>query len=101
MVKYLVNSNIHEHDKMYGTTTLGARGQVVIPAQARKDLGLKPGDQLVVMGKFGKLLGLMKADQLTQIIDILMGSIDNPQWKKEVKKHMEQVIGREFISKIK
>ncbi len=99
MVKYLVDSNIHKHDKMYGTTTLGARGQVVIPAQARKDLGLKPGDQLVVMGKFGKVLGLMKADQLSQIVDRIMDSVDSPQWKQEMKKHMEQVIGSQFKPK--
>jgi len=93
MVKYLVNSNIHEHDKMYGTTTMGARGQVVIPAQARKDLKLKPGDQLMVMGKFGKVLGLMKAEQLTEVIDKIMESVDSKEWKKEIKKQMEKVIG--------
>ncbi|MEK7161488.1 MAG: AbrB/MazE/SpoVT family DNA-binding domain-containing protein, partial [Patescibacteria group bacterium] len=79
--------------KMYGTTTMGARGQVVIPAQARKDLKLNPGDQLMVMGKFGKVLGLMKADQLTEVIDKIMESVDSKEWKKEIKKHMEKVIG--------
>ena len=48
------------HDKFYGTTTMGARGQVVVPAEARKDLNLQPGDQLLVMGKFGKALGLIR-----------------------------------------
>lgn len=93
MTKYLVNSDMHKHDKMYGTTTMGARGQVVIPAQARKDLNIKPGDQLMVMGKFGKVLGLMKADQLSEVIDTIMESVDSKQWKKEIKKHMEKVIG--------
>lgn len=96
MVKYLVNSNIHKRDKMYGTTTMGARGQVVIPAQARKDLNLKPGDQLLVMGKFGKVLGLMKAEQLTEVIDTIMESVDSKQWKMEIRKHMEKVIGQGF-----
>ena len=31
----------------FGTVTVGTRGQVSIPAQARKSLGLEPGDQLV------------------------------------------------------
>lgn len=97
MVKYLVDSNLHKHDKMYGTTTMGARGQVVIPAQARKDLNLKPGDQLMVMGKFGKVLGLMKAEQLTEVIDTIMESVDNKHWKKEIKRHMEKVIGSKAI----
>lgn len=93
MVKYLVNSDIHKHDKMYGTAIMGARGQVVIPVQARKDLKIKPGDQLLVMGKFGKVLGLMKADQLTEVIDKIMESVDSKQWKNEIKKHMEKVMG--------
>ncbi len=97
MVKCLMDSNIHKHDKMYGTTTLGARGQVVIPAQARKDLKLKPGDRLMVMGKFGKVLGLMKAEQFTEIIDMIMENVDNKQWKKEIKKHMEEVVGKHLI----
>ena len=29
---------------IYGTVKVGDRGQVVIPADARKDLNLKPGD---------------------------------------------------------
>lgn len=98
MPKYLVNSDMHKHDKMYGTTTMGARGQVVIPAQARKDLKLKPGDQLMVMGKFGKVLGLIKADQLSEVIDKIMESVDNKEWKKEIKKHMEKVIGSSSIN---
>lgn len=33
----------------FGTVTVGRRGQVALPAQARKQLGLAPGDQLVVL----------------------------------------------------
>ena len=33
----------------FGTVTVGQRGQVALPAQARKQLGLEPGDQLVVL----------------------------------------------------
>lgn len=33
----------------FGTVTVGRRGQVALPAQARKQLGLEPGDQLVVL----------------------------------------------------
>lgn len=33
----------------YGAVTIGERGQVVIPAEARAELGLKPGDKLVVL----------------------------------------------------
>ena len=33
----------------FGTVTVGQRGQVAVPAQARKHLGLESGDQLVVL----------------------------------------------------
>lgn len=80
-------------DKLYGTTTLGSRGQVVIPAAARKDLHLKAGDQLVVMGKFGKALGLMKADQLAGFIDIIMAHVAGTGMEGKVKKHFETMFG--------
>lgn len=33
----------------YGMVTVGERGQIVIPAEARRELGIEPGDKLVVM----------------------------------------------------
>ena len=36
-------------DKFYGSATVGERGQVVIPAEAREGLGIAPGDKLLVM----------------------------------------------------
>lgn len=33
----------------YGSATVGERGQIVIPANARADLGIKPGDKLLIM----------------------------------------------------
>ncbi len=32
----------------FGSVTLGERGQVVIPAEARKELNIQPGDKLLV-----------------------------------------------------
>ncbi|MBI5699005.1 AbrB/MazE/SpoVT family DNA-binding domain-containing protein [Candidatus Saganbacteria bacterium] len=39
----------------YDTVTVGERGQVVIPAKARKDFGIKAGDKLIVLRGMGKL----------------------------------------------
>jgi AbrB family looped-hinge helix DNA binding protein len=33
----------------YGTATVGERGQIVIPSEAREELGFQPGDKLLVM----------------------------------------------------
>ena len=33
----------------YGAVTVGERGQIVIPGEARAEMGVKPGDKLLVM----------------------------------------------------
>lgn len=33
----------------YGSATVGDRGQIVIPAEAREELGFAPGDKVLVM----------------------------------------------------
>lgn len=34
----------------YGLATVGAKGQIVIPAKAREALGIESGDSLVIIG---------------------------------------------------
>jgi AbrB family looped-hinge helix DNA binding protein len=36
-------------DAFYGTCTVGERGQIVIPAEARAEIGFLPGDKVVIM----------------------------------------------------
>jgi AbrB family looped-hinge helix DNA binding protein len=33
----------------YGAVTVGERGQVVIPAEARSDMGIRPGDKILIL----------------------------------------------------
>ena len=35
---------------MFGMVTVGDKGQIVIPAKARKVFGIEPGDRLIVLG---------------------------------------------------
>lgn len=42
--------------RVYGTTILGERGQIVIPKGARTKLKLKNGDQFLVVEHMGKLI---------------------------------------------
>lgn len=37
--------------KIFGTVTVGERGQVVIPAEVRKVFKIKSGDKLIVLAK--------------------------------------------------
>jgi AbrB family looped-hinge helix DNA binding protein len=42
--------NPPEGKKFYGSVTVSERGQVVIPAEARKDFNIHSGDKLLVFG---------------------------------------------------
>jgi AbrB family looped-hinge helix DNA binding protein len=97
-----IHKKMTSQDKLYGTTTMGVRGQVVIPADARKDLSLNPGDQLMVMGKFGKALGLIKTDEMESFVKVIMENLAGSGADKEVKDYILKNMGKVFPeSKIK
>lgn len=55
--------------KFYGMATIGTKGQIVIPTEARKDLDLKEGDKIIVVrAPHMSGLDLIKADALEEMI---------------------------------
>ncbi len=60
----------HHAPEVAGTTTVGERGQVVIPAEARRTLRLKPGDRLIVLVKDGAI-GLVRAEAIRHLVSDL------------------------------
>ncbi len=46
---------------IFGLVTIGDKGQIVIPARARRVFGLRPGDQLMVLGDENQGLALVNA----------------------------------------
>ena len=55
--------------KFCGATTVGERGQIVIPAEARKEYGLEIGDKVMVfMSHHGNGLIVIKAEQVTRML---------------------------------
>ncbi|WP_017538246.1 AbrB/MazE/SpoVT family DNA-binding domain-containing protein [Nocardiopsis halophila] len=48
----------------YGAVTVSERGQISLPAQARRDLGITPGTKLLVLGDPEQGLALMTLDRL-------------------------------------
>ena len=57
-------------DAFYGTCTVGERGQIVIPAEARSEIGFHAGDKVVIM-KHPVHNGLMvfKLDAMREFLD--------------------------------
>ena len=47
---------------IFGTVTVGDKGQIVIPVKARRIFDIKPGDSLVVLGDEERGLALMGTD---------------------------------------
>jgi len=52
----------------YGAATVGERGQIVIPARARRDFDIETGDKLLILGRARKSgLMLCKIDALREL----------------------------------
>ena len=54
---------------LFGLVTVGDKGQIVIPAKARKLFDISAGDQLVVLGDETQGLAIMKAEYFLAIAD--------------------------------
>ena len=67
------------HDKkLYGTATVGTKGQVVIPADARQVLNIQPGDRLYVVGsEKSQWVGFLKEEQLRNLVEHLTINIES------------------------
>jgi len=71
------------HPVFYGSTTVGERGQVVIPAEARRDMDITPATKLLVMGGPQKnMIILAKADYLTEFMAKMTDMVN--QFKEQV-----------------
>lgn len=55
----------------FGLVTVGDKGQIVIPAKARKIFDISSGEQLVVLGDEGQGLALVKAKDFLSIANMI------------------------------
>jgi len=62
----------------YGAVTVGERGQVVIPAEARKDQEIEPATKLLVFtDAHHHGLLLIKADDIHSLVSSLQGLLES------------------------
>jgi AbrB family looped-hinge helix DNA binding protein len=66
----------HGEEKFYGLTTMGEKGQAVIPAEARSAMDLKKGEKLLVMGMGKEFLVLAKISDLKKFASDLSDKLN-------------------------
>ncbi|MEW6524144.1 MAG: AbrB/MazE/SpoVT family DNA-binding domain-containing protein [Bacillota bacterium] len=72
----MITLSILRGSDFYGAATVGERGQIVIPAEARKRYGIEIGDKLMVFGRHhGGGLILMKAELVTKIVTTALSEL--------------------------
>lgn len=76
-------SNRESEPEFFGSATVGERGQIVIPAEARSKLDIKPGDKLMIFSNMHgkKSLSVMKAEQVTEYVSRAMKKLS---WIEEI-----------------
>ena len=63
-------------NSFYGSSTLGERGQLVIPAEARMEMGFHPGDKILIFKHpVHKGLMLVKIEGLRAFLDEFSATI--------------------------
>ncbi len=66
----------HKKPKMWGVSSLGERGQIVIPSKLRDELGLEKGDNFVFVTK-DKFIGLIREDDMTSMLRGILDQIED------------------------
>ena len=56
---------------LFGLVTVGEKGQIVIPAKARKLFDISAGDKLVVLGDEGQGIAIIKADHFLSLANMV------------------------------
>jgi AbrB family looped-hinge helix DNA binding protein len=79
---------MHEQGKkLYGTATVGSKGQIVIPVDAREEFHISEGDRLYVVGSTQKgILGLFKEETLETFIENMNIEVESLKALKDNKK---------------
>ena len=67
---------------VFGTVTVGDKGQIVIPVKARRIFNIKPGDDLMVLGADNQGLALVRADFFLEAARMMQQSRNNQEEKK-------------------
>ena len=63
--------------QIFGNVVVGAKGQIVIPNELRKLMGLNPGDSVIVTVKHGKAIWLIKSTDVVSFVTMMQEELEN------------------------
>ncbi|MCK9432468.1 MAG: AbrB/MazE/SpoVT family DNA-binding domain-containing protein [Candidatus Omnitrophica bacterium] len=66
--------------KFYGKVPVGSKGQIVIPAEARKALDIKPGDNVIIISgppHHDKMISIVPENEFTKFLKFFEEHVAN------------------------
>ncbi len=75
------------YPRFFGKASLGTKGQIVIPAEARKAMGINPGDNLIIMsGPPGqnKMISIIPEEEFSKFLKFFEDHVNG--LKEAIKK---------------
>jgi AbrB family looped-hinge helix DNA binding protein len=78
---------------IYGTAKVGERGQIVIPAEARKEFKIRAGDILLVVRGVGRQgIVLVKAETVKELVAKVMAGLAEEKEEAGQSKELDEHI---------
>ena len=74
--KHILGKN---KQRVFGTASVGDRGQIVIPKEAREFFGIEPGDTLLILGKNETGLIVTKPETLNDLANQIFNTVENEE----------------------
>jgi len=82
LISYDKNDNVNlglgvppKGKHIFGMVKVGDKGQIVIPAKARKIFDIEPGDNLIVLGDEGQGIAIIKEKGLLNMLNKARGKV--------------------------
>ena len=61
--------------RVFGTAKVGARGQIVLPKEARELFGIRPGDTLLILGEAETGLIVSRPEVLNDLANEILNNV--------------------------
>jgi len=77
-----------KHPEIFGTVTIGERGQIVIPSHLREKLHLMKGDKLVIFCHLNQIIGLIRSNEMYEFLNRITNRMvkNVEKFKEAIKK---------------